>query len=1112
MGFNLSSKRNKRSKRQAKALAFENLEARRMLSVNAGSVGLDTILVTTTSDVVDSTDGVTSLREAVTVANFSSKIGAIEFASGAGEAFEGDALIRLTEGELVITDDLSIDGLTAGGELVITADANGDDVTVAGTDITDVSASFGGVVGAADDFLDDNSRVFNVFGASATFTGLTVTGGRTNAGDSFTTFMDRFGGGGGILAQSGDLTLVSTTLDGNSTSGIFSDGGSISFASTASAGPVGTLTLTNSVVRASSTSGTSAEGGGIFASGAGSPATVIINNSIISDNSTTGIRDDFGFGASGGGIFVTDSELIVNDSIISGNSSTLRGGGISISFRSAATLNRTTVSGNTSFGRGGGVDIRAGDTGGLGPIPLEITDSLFSDNVTLGISTNPFVGSSGGGVSSDTPTAISNSTFVGNVANTFGGGFAVEIDRLTNDAPTAISNSTFVGNVANTFGGGVALGPDFTFDQNTVTGNLAAEFGGFFAGEPVSVTNVIFDDVFAIEPDSSVTNSIVLGNEANASSSSIDEINIPQLTDGGGNVFGDVDPSLVFASTAPLEGGSVISGVLGDNGGAVPTVALLANQFNPALDAGDAIAGLATDATGAPRSFDIPGLNNGLSDAGAVELQQAVNILPVASGIPANVTVLEDTVSDVDLTGVIFADVNGDVLTVTLASSEGTLTAASGANVSVLGSGTDALTLTGSAADINIFLNDASAVQYTSEPNASGDLVEIAISANDGTASTNLGLINVDIVPVNDTNIFGSDGDDTLAGTDGDDNLVGGLGSDLLVGSSGNDVFTTDEINGDRDRFDQDVIDLGNVDGNDTGNDVITDFDVNRANGGENNFDTLDFVFGGIDFSLSSRNDLLDFVDFIETDGDIQTDAILDGSDLIFVFGRDSDNPDIITSSIRLEDVLGQNGLNANRLNNNSVDILGTSELDIFASGQDISVGSNQNDALTGDVGNDVLVGGLGSDTLVGGAGNDTLTGDQTNGDNNSADRDTFLLGDVSRISSGNDVITDFDTNNFNGGENNFDTLSLTYADQVFLLSTGSDFLNFANVLENDGDDDTGTLIDGDDIIFVFSRNEEGVITDSVRLKDIIGDDGLTDDALSAFDELGETNGIDVFA
>ena len=485
MGFNLSSKRNKRSKRQAKALAFENLEARRMLSVNAGSVGLDTILVTTTSDVVDSTDGVTSLREAVTVANFSMEIGAIEFASGAGEAFEGDALIRLTEGELVITEDLSIDGSTAGGELVITADANGDDVTVAGTDITDVSASFGGVVGAADDFLDDNSRVFNVFGASATFTGLTVTGGRTNAGDSFTTFMDRFGEGGGILAQSGDLTLVSTTLDGNSTSGTFSDGGSISFTAIDSAGPVGTLTLTNSVVRASSTSGISASGGGISATGS-----VIINNSIISDNSTTGIRDDFGFGGNGGGISVLVGDLIVNDSIISENSSTGTGGGISVRLLSSATLNRTTVSGNTSFGDGGGLEFLSGGFD-LDSISLEITDSLFSDNVTLGISTNPLLGSSGGGVSSDAPTAISNSTFVGNVANTFGGGFAVEIDSLVNDAPTAISNSTFVGNVANTFGGGVALGPDFTFDQNTVTGNLAAEFGGFFAGEPVSVTNAV---------------------------------------------------------------------------------------------------------------------------------------------------------------------------------------------------------------------------------------------------------------------------------------------------------------------------------------------------------------------------------------------------------------------------------------------------------------------------------------------------------------------------------------------------------------------------------------------------------------------------------------------
>ena len=70
------------------------------------------------------------------------------------------ALIRLTQGELSISDGLTIDGSSVGG-VVITGDADGDDVTLAGTHITDVTASLGGTAGAADDLLDDNSRVLN---------------------------------------------------------------------------------------------------------------------------------------------------------------------------------------------------------------------------------------------------------------------------------------------------------------------------------------------------------------------------------------------------------------------------------------------------------------------------------------------------------------------------------------------------------------------------------------------------------------------------------------------------------------------------------------------------------------------------------------------------------------------------------------------------------------------------------------------------------------------------------------------------------------------------------------------------------------------------------------
>ena len=90
-------------------------------------------------------------------------------------------MIRLTEGELEITETLTIDGST-GFDVTVTGDASGDDVTLAGN-ITDVVASFGGTAGALEDLLDDNSRVlnFSALTGDLSLEGLTLTGGRTTA-------------------------------------------------------------------------------------------------------------------------------------------------------------------------------------------------------------------------------------------------------------------------------------------------------------------------------------------------------------------------------------------------------------------------------------------------------------------------------------------------------------------------------------------------------------------------------------------------------------------------------------------------------------------------------------------------------------------------------------------------------------------------------------------------------------------------------------------------------------------------------------------------------------------------------------------------------------------
>ena len=136
-----------------KKLSFQSLEDRRMLA---------TFSVTSSGDGPVSTAGDLpgSLRQAIFDANANPGDDTIEFDSS---VFTGGnaSLVRLTQGELEITDSLTIDGST-GVDVTITGDANGDDVVLAGG-ITDVDASEA-------DLLDDNSRVLNLSSTSGDLT------------------------------------------------------------------------------------------------------------------------------------------------------------------------------------------------------------------------------------------------------------------------------------------------------------------------------------------------------------------------------------------------------------------------------------------------------------------------------------------------------------------------------------------------------------------------------------------------------------------------------------------------------------------------------------------------------------------------------------------------------------------------------------------------------------------------------------------------------------------------------------------------------------------------------------------------------------------------------
>jgi CSLREA domain-containing protein len=401
--------------------------------------------VTTTQDQSDgaTADGL-SLREAIALANARPGADRIVFAAGPGDAFEAGGLIRLTQGELEITDAVVIDGTAAGGAVVITGDALGDDALLDDGPITDVRASLP-ANRTAPNLLADNSRVFTITNpdAETTLAGLTVTGGSGRGAAS----NDYSGGGirslanlvgrelivsgngffvgeeqedfqdGGGLAVYANLELYDSDISNNFVSGETKRGGGI-FAKNAF--------LFNSEITANSVA-TDGFGGGIFANN------ITIIDSIVSFNSAGGLNIGYGGGLYGNNIVVIESNIKSNS--VSGADIAAHGGGISGVFddpfdgfetrNGSVFLMNSIVNGNSISGGNSGAGISAATVTAVGTeisentIPvfgsgaaisadhIWLMDSLISDNV-IGDADTP-------GIVAETVVAI-NTTFFNNVS------------------------------------------------------------------------------------------------------------------------------------------------------------------------------------------------------------------------------------------------------------------------------------------------------------------------------------------------------------------------------------------------------------------------------------------------------------------------------------------------------------------------------------------------------------------------------------------------------------------------------------------------------------------------------------------------------------------------
>ncbi|MFO0888130.1 MAG: hypothetical protein U0790_03170 [Isosphaeraceae bacterium] len=403
---------------------IESLEDRKLLS---------TFTVENLAD-----NGLGSLRQAILDANGNPGADVIRFARSAR-----DGTVTLTSGELVITDELRIDGPGAGR------------LSVSGNDASRVFRIAGGVSASIDGLTVTHGRAFGQGGGilnagSLTLSDAVVSDNRVTgiAGASLGAVVDAFGGG---ICNTGALDVRHTRFihnhsigaDGSaSTIGSSALGGAIMSVGTPSAPPSATITQCsfeeNEAIGGAAGTGASRAGiGGAVMNGLG---TMEISQCLFDRNLAVGGlvgNAPGGFGAGSGGAIgnvarAGDAILSVSHSILTANravggdsSSSLaaqdgRGGAIAsfifggltppVTVVASASVDHCLILGNEAIG-GDGATGGAGQGGGLANLNggrLDVSDSRVVQNRAIGGAGDAGNGGNGqgGGIFNGGPSAV----------------------------------------------------------------------------------------------------------------------------------------------------------------------------------------------------------------------------------------------------------------------------------------------------------------------------------------------------------------------------------------------------------------------------------------------------------------------------------------------------------------------------------------------------------------------------------------------------------------------------------------------------------------------------------------------------------------------------------
>lgn len=447
-------------------------------------------------------DGLCSLIEAIDNANDDAATHA-DCTAGAG----ADTII--------LTDNVTLDG---------TATFNVNGATGLPAITTPITIEGGGFAIARDPAAPA-FRILAVGGTgNLTLNRVTIQNGLLNAG---------FTEGGGIYTQ-GDLTLTESVVRDNIVAGIFPSGGGISGENTS------TITLINTVVQNNvADNGDPAQvfdnGGGIYAGG-----DLTLRNASILDNRAAENAGGFIAFANldmrnsvvarnnaefGGGIVTFGSlnpvTMVISNSVISDNVAAENGGGLANGNDNLSIYGSTFANNIVNDGVGGGIH----NTGGN----IEIVASRFEgnraqgtafgggaiSNVTLGeinmrgslILNNSTVGRGGGLFTGLAPFNVFDSLIAGNSADNGGGGLYVQ---PSNVQAFTLQRTTVANNFSNTFGGGALFEGNLTTSRivnSTFTGNRATTLGGGIALNSGGLVELIHSTV-ADNDTTTVTNGI----------------------------------------------------------------------------------------------------------------------------------------------------------------------------------------------------------------------------------------------------------------------------------------------------------------------------------------------------------------------------------------------------------------------------------------------------------------------------------------------------------------------------------------------------------------------------------------------------------------------------